>query len=195
MKHLILGLLLCVTANAASPPIVADPKWKEFGSYLNQLADKVQVQWERQLIEKEQYPPADSTVSVTFVLNAQGTIVDVTEVKSASSPEGAAACASAITAAAPYGPWTPDMKKVLGERQSTRNDRETYVSSVPAPEKMPLRFPCYLPVVAIWLGVSLPLAAAEPSAAPPAPMPRPRLTETLRAKWRKQPKRPKRIVR
>jgi hypothetical protein len=117
MKHLILALLLYVTANAATPPVVADPKWKEFDGYLNRLTEKVQVQWERQLVEKQLAPPAESTVSVTFVLGADGTVVAITEVKSTSSQEGAAACAAAITSAAPYGSWTPEMKRALGERQ------------------------------------------------------------------------------
>lgn len=117
MKTLILTLLLYVTANAATPPIVADPKWKEFDGYLNGLAEKVQAQWERQVLEKKLDIPGDSSVNVTFVLDADGTIADISEVKSTSNQEGAAACASAITSAAPYGRWTPEMKKALGERQ------------------------------------------------------------------------------
>ena len=94
-----------------------DAKWSNYGAYLQRLIDTVQIQWERILIESKVYPPSGSTVSVTFILNAEGKIARIVNVDNKSSDQGSRACVSGITDRAPYGPWTDDMKAMLGEQQ------------------------------------------------------------------------------
>jgi len=98
-------------------PIAVDARWSNYGNYLQRMIDTVQVQWERLLIESKTYPPSMSSVTVRFVMNSEGNIARILEVDSRSTEQAARACVSGITDRAPYGPWTEDMKAVLGEEQ------------------------------------------------------------------------------
>lgn len=97
--------------------IAVDAKWSNYGAYLQRMIDTVQVQWERILIESKTYPPSGSTVSVRFILDDAGRIARIVEVENHSTDLASRACVSAITDRAPYGPWTDDMKAVLGAQQ------------------------------------------------------------------------------
>jgi hypothetical protein len=56
-------------------------------------------------------------VTVKFVMNDEGRIVDIGVENSTANDTATRACVSAITDRMPYGPWTDDMKAVLGDRQ------------------------------------------------------------------------------
>jgi hypothetical protein len=98
-------------------PIAYDAKWREYGAYLQRLIDTVQVQWERILAEGPIYPPSNTNVIVKFIINSEGKITRIVNVENHSSELAARACVSAITGRSPYGRWTGDMKKILGENQ------------------------------------------------------------------------------
>jgi hypothetical protein len=97
--------------------IAVDAKWSNYGAYLQRMIETVQVQWERILIEGKTYPPSGSTVSVKFILDDEGKIARIVEVENHSTDLASRACVSGITDRAPYGPWTEDMKAVLGSQQ------------------------------------------------------------------------------
>jgi hypothetical protein len=97
--------------------IAVDAKWSNYGAYLQRMIDTVQVQWERILIESKTYPPSGSTVTVRFILNSEGRIAEILDVVNRSTDQASRACVSGITDRAPYGPWTSDMKAMLGEQQ------------------------------------------------------------------------------
>jgi hypothetical protein len=94
-----------------------DAKWSNYGAYLQRMIETVQVQWERILTESRTAPPSGSYVVVRFIIDSDGRIAKIVEVDSHSTEQAARACVSGITDRAPYGPWTDDMKAVLGERQ------------------------------------------------------------------------------
>jgi hypothetical protein len=94
-----------------------DAKWSNYGAYLQRMIDTVQIQWERLIISMSAMPAGGSTVTVKFVMNDHGQITNIINVDSTSSETGSRACVSAITDRAPYGPWTDDMKAVLGSQQ------------------------------------------------------------------------------
>jgi len=98
-------------------PVAIDPKWSKFGTYLQRQMDSVQVQWERSLIESRSNPPSGSTVAVRFVLDSDGKIARIVSVDNQSNEQAGRICVIAITDRAPYGPWTDDMKAVLGAQQ------------------------------------------------------------------------------
>lgn len=94
-----------------------DAKWSEYGAYLQRMVETVQVQWERLILQMSANPSGGSTVTVKFVMNDEGAITQIISVDSTASETGKRACVSAITDRSPYGPWTDDMKAVLGTQQ------------------------------------------------------------------------------
>jgi hypothetical protein len=81
------------------------------------MIESVQIQWEKLLTESKVYPTSSSTVTVKFVMDAEGKISRIVNLDSTASDAASRACVSAITDRAPYGTWTDDMKAVLGEQQ------------------------------------------------------------------------------
>jgi hypothetical protein len=97
--------------------IAVDARWSNYGAYLQRMIDTVQIQWERLLIDGRVYPPSGSTVTVKFVLDDEGRIAHIIDVDNRATEQAARACVSGINDRAPYGPWSDDMKAVLGDRQ------------------------------------------------------------------------------
>jgi hypothetical protein len=94
-----------------------DAKFSQYGAYLQRMIDSVQIQWERIILQMSAMPAGGSTVSVKFIMNDEGKITSIKTVESSASETGSRACVSAITDRSPYGPWTDDMKAVLGTQQ------------------------------------------------------------------------------
>ena len=97
--------------------VAVDAKWSNYGQYLQRMIDTVQVQWERIIVQWNANPSIGSMVTVRFIMDADGRIAQILAVDSTANDVAARACVSAITDRAPYGPWTDDMKAVLGEKQ------------------------------------------------------------------------------
>ncbi len=97
--------------------IAVDARWSNYGAYLQRMIDTVQIQWERLILQQSANPAQGSTVTVKFVMNDEGKITTIANVESTANETASRACVSAITDRAPYGPWTDDMKAVLGSQQ------------------------------------------------------------------------------
>lgn len=98
-------------------PVAFDARWSNYGAYLQRMIEAVQIQWERILMGSKVYPPSGTMVTVKFIINSEGNVSQIVRVENKSNEQGERACISAITDRAPYGPWTDDMKAVLGEQQ------------------------------------------------------------------------------
>ncbi|MEO6245452.1 MAG: hypothetical protein ABIQ12_08445 [Opitutaceae bacterium] len=94
-----------------------DAKFSQYGAYLQRMIDSVQIQWERIILQMTAMPAGGSTVSVKFIMNDEGKITKIQAFESTASETASRACVSAITDRSPYGPWTDDMKAVLGTQQ------------------------------------------------------------------------------
>ncbi len=103
------------TANIG--PTAVDARWSNYGQYLQQLIESVQIQWERILTQSRVYPSSGTRVSVKFILNDQGVVSQFISVEGSAGELGKQSCVSAIAARSPYGEWTDDMKQVLGTQQ------------------------------------------------------------------------------
>lgn len=104
------------TANIG--PVAFDAKWSNYGQYLQQLIETVQIQWDRILIQSRVYPASGTMVIVKFRLDKKGNVAEIIDVgPSAVADQASRSCVSAITARSPYGEWTDDMVQVLGESQ------------------------------------------------------------------------------
>ncbi len=92
-------------------------EFSNYGAYLQKMVEIVQVQFDRLNDESRIYPPSGSTVIIKFVINDQGQIARIVSVENRATDAAARLCTSAITIPSPYGPWTDDMKAMLGKEQ------------------------------------------------------------------------------
>ena len=94
-----------------------DKRWSEYGEYLNEMLETIQVTWYRILEESRVSPPRGSHVVVTFKINAKGE-TDIVKVEDADSgKQGVFSCQNAITYPQPYPKWSQQMIAALGDQQ------------------------------------------------------------------------------
>jgi len=95
-----------------------DARWSEYGEYLNELMEIVQVQWYSILEESRVSPPHGSHVVITFKINSKGE-TDIVKVEDADAgKQGVFSCQNAIQARQPYRKWTEQMIALLGDEQT-----------------------------------------------------------------------------
>lgn len=94
-----------------------DAKWSNYGEYLQKMVEVIQVEFDKLNDESRIYPPSGSTVIVKFILSSDGKIARIISVESKASDSVQRTCTSSITIPSPFGPWTDDMKALLGEEQ------------------------------------------------------------------------------
>ena len=97
--------------------VAVDAHFSQFGDYLQELIDIVQIQWERILTQSSISPKPSSHVTITFRINSQGRIAEILKVDGDAGEYGTNAALSAIRDPAPYRPWTKEMVAVLGDDQ------------------------------------------------------------------------------
>ena len=97
--------------------IAVDAHFRQFGDYLQELIDIVQIQWER-IIDSSNVRPKTSHVTIVFRINSQGQIAEIVKVEGDADEYGTGAALSAIRGPAPYRPWTKEMVAVLGDDQT-----------------------------------------------------------------------------
>ncbi len=98
--------------------IAVDAHFSQFGDYLQELIDIVQIQWERIIQSSAVYPRSGSHVTITFKITSQGQIAEILKVDGDAEEFGTGAALSAIRDPAPYRPWTKEMVAVLGDDQT-----------------------------------------------------------------------------
>ena len=100
-------------------PTALDSRWDNYGSYLQRMIEAVQGKWDQNLAEGKIYPNVGTVVSVRFVMDSKGAIVQILRVQpSRGTPdEVIGACINAVTIQAPYGDWTDEMIAALGTEQ------------------------------------------------------------------------------
>ena len=94
-----------------------DAHFSEFGDYLQELIDIVQIQWERILGSSATSPKPSTHVMISFRLNSKGEIAEILKVDGDAGEYGTRASLSAIQERAPYRAWTKEMVAVLGDDQ------------------------------------------------------------------------------
>ncbi|MDD2764804.1 MAG: hypothetical protein PHE83_12610 [Opitutaceae bacterium] len=96
--------------------IGVDAHFSQFGDYLQELIDIVQIKWDG-ILGSSRVSPARSHVLISFRLNSQGEIAEILKVEGDAGDYGTNAALSAIREPAPYRPWTKEMVAVLGNDQ------------------------------------------------------------------------------
>ena len=90
----------------------------EYGEYLAELEEIVQMQWYATLEESRVSPPHGSHVVITFKINSKGE-TDIIKVEdSDAGKQGVFSCQTAIQARQPYRKWTEQMISLLGDEQT-----------------------------------------------------------------------------
>jgi hypothetical protein len=105
------------TANIG--PATLDPRWNNYKSYLQYVIETVQSEWMRQVATDRIPAPTGSVITVKFLMNSKGEIVQILGAHdSGQAPASASVpCVRAINVCAPYGNWTEDMIAALGNEQ------------------------------------------------------------------------------
>jgi len=94
-----------------------DARWSNYGAYLQKMVEVIQVQFEKLNYESRIYPPVGTMISVKFTLDSDGKIKIVSVDSSKGTDAAQRTAVSSIAIPSPYGPWTDDMKALLGEEQ------------------------------------------------------------------------------
>jgi hypothetical protein len=97
--------------------VAVDAHFSQFGDYLQELIDIVQIQWERILTSASIGPKPSSHVTISFRINSKGQIAEILKVDGDAGEYGTNAALSAIREPAPYRAWTKEMVAVLGDDQ------------------------------------------------------------------------------
>ena len=82
----------------------------------------VQAEFGKLNNESRLYPRDGSIVTVKFVLTAEGRISRIESVTGSATKSATYICTSAITNPSPYGPWSDNMKALLGKEQTVTFD-------------------------------------------------------------------------
>lgn len=96
--------------------ISVDANFDKFGAYLQRMYEAIEQQWiiiarSSSTITAE----IGSRVVVQFTINQQGVITNLEVLYSSASRSGTVMCMEAIQSRAPFGVWTEEMARTLGE--------------------------------------------------------------------------------
>jgi len=98
--------------------ISVDAKFDKFGAYLQRMIEAIDQQWQI-MVHNSSTPMAElgSRVIVRYTINQQGEIINMEILHTSSSRAGTVICTEAIQSRAPFGVWTEEMNRTLGESQ------------------------------------------------------------------------------
>ena len=98
--------------------IAIDCKLHPYGVYVQQMLQAVESQWHQLVkgsipyIQKDKIPPE---IVYSFVLNSNGKVSEITSLRPKDDNLAADLCRQAISSRAPFGEWSDEMIKDLGE--------------------------------------------------------------------------------
>jgi outer membrane biosynthesis protein TonB len=92
-----------------------DVKLTGFGDYDAQLIDTIRQNWFNELDSHQFSQDRVGRVELEFVLNSDGRVSQMRVVGSTVGDLLSYVCEKAVLEGAPYGPWTEDMRRTLGE--------------------------------------------------------------------------------
>ncbi len=100
--------------------VAVDAKFSEYGDYIARMLDVIVRQWHLLAWEALGSGESGTLVAVSFRIDSEGAVDNVEVLQSTASLTATLICQDAIASRQPYGPWTRDMKEVLGEEQTVR---------------------------------------------------------------------------
>lgn len=101
--------------------IAVNARFTEFGDYLQRMFDAVGFQF--QLLSGQLTPPQSeisTRVIVEYILTLEGEVSETNVIYATAGRAATLICQDAIHSTEPYGPWSEEMIRILGEEQKIR---------------------------------------------------------------------------
>jgi len=97
--------------------LAVDSRLTDFGDYTQRTLEAIQAEWHR-LIREVSVGGSEtfSSVTVVFYIDRRGSIAEVKVEESTAGELGTMICLDAVHARAPFGAWTREMVRALGDR-------------------------------------------------------------------------------
>ncbi len=95
-----------------------DANFSEFGGYVERMLEAIEARWNQLGDRYGIAGEVGTTVQIVFKINAKGEVTDYLVKNSSASRTGTLICQDAILSRAPFGEWTLDMIRVLGDEQT-----------------------------------------------------------------------------
>lgn len=114
-------LMRTPSASGRMGAVAIDAKFSEFGEYQQRMIEAISAQWHI-LGNQARYTGSDigTRVEVHFTLTREGEVDDLRVVRSSASRAGTIMVVDSIQSRAPFGLWTREMVRVLGDSQTVR---------------------------------------------------------------------------
>lgn len=95
-----------------------DARFTQYGDYLQRLIEAIGTQWTLMCRESSRMLPDRGTYAmISFIINEQGQVVQLNIDQATTSVMALNLCKDAILSRAPFGNWSEDMVKTLGDAQ------------------------------------------------------------------------------
>ncbi len=96
--------------------LAVNSRLTDFGDYTQRTLEAIQAEWHRLVREVSVDSGSTfSSVQVKFRITRKGSVTDAGIVESTADPIGSMICLDAIHARAPFGAWTDEMVRILGD--------------------------------------------------------------------------------
>lgn len=108
-------------AAAKVGPVAVDAKFSQFGAYLEKMFESIGYQFYT-LFENYSRTAADfnSYVRLAYLIDENGNVTNIEVVGATASNLAIILCKDVVLSPAPFGPWTDEMKIVLGKQQTIK---------------------------------------------------------------------------
>lgn len=101
--------------------VAIDAKFSEFGAYQQRMMEAISLQWNL-LASRFNFTSRDvgTYVQIYFTMDKDGNLSDMKIEATSASNAATLLCQDAVVSRAPFGPWTAQMVKMLGESTPVR---------------------------------------------------------------------------
>lgn len=100
--------------------VAVDANFSEFGDYIARMLDVIIRQWHILAWDSLGAAERGTMVSISFRIDLHGQVHSLEVQESTASLTGTLICQDAIESRQPFGPWTQEMRQVLGDEQTIR---------------------------------------------------------------------------
>ena len=97
-----------------------------FQAYDRALVDSIEQRW-YDILDHGSFPMANGEVVLQFALTWKGNVSELKVTTNTANEQLAGICVKAVRDSAPYPPWSPEMRKMVGDKRLITLDRKSVV--------------------------------------------------------------------